>query len=113
MGRASREKRERREQAAAGAPSATGPEARTTAPWDGKKQPGERLTITTAAWYAAIAGDPDEPLPEAFVGRGEELRHALEKGGPEAARPLVESWGLVWKVGPRGGITVDVPEAAE
>jgi hypothetical protein len=74
-----------------------------------KKAPGQNVQITKEAWYAQVVGDPDEPLPADFVGRREALLNAMDQGGPDAVRPLVESWGLVWKVGPRGGITVDVP----
>lgn len=74
-----------------------------------KKPPGENVRITTEAWYAQVVGLPDEPVPDHFRGRQLAILHAMEDGGPEAVRPLVESWGLVWKVGPRGGITVDVP----
>jgi len=74
-----------------------------------RKSPGENVRITAEAWYAQVAGLPDEPVPEHFQGREEALLEAMNAGGPHAVRPLVESWGLVWKVGPRGGITVDVP----
>jgi hypothetical protein len=77
-----------------------------------RKPPGQRVNITKAAWYAAVVGDPGQPLPKEFVGRRADLLAAVEQDGPEAVRPLIESWGLVWKVGPRGGITVDVPPDA-
>jgi hypothetical protein len=74
-----------------------------------RKKPGENVNITTAAWYAQVVGQPDEPTPEHLRGRNLEILHAMEAGGPDTLRPLIESWGLVWKVGARGGITVDVP----
>lgn len=74
-----------------------------------RKPPGENIRITTEAWYAQVVGLPDEPIPKHFEGREEAILKAMEDGGPQAVRPVVESWGLVWKVGPRGGITVDVP----
>ncbi|MGW1902952.1 hypothetical protein ACWCQB_37550 [Streptomyces hirsutus] len=74
-----------------------------------RKPPGENVRITAAAWYAQVVGLPDGPIPPHFTGRQEAMLQAMEAGGPEAVRPIVESWGLVWKVGPRGGITVDVP----
>ncbi|MFI1532793.1 hypothetical protein [Streptomyces griseus] len=76
-----------------------------------RKPPGQNVKITKDAWYAEVVGDPAKgPQPERLKGRQLDLLHAMEEGGPDAIRPLVESWGLVWKVGPRGGITVDVPE---
>jgi hypothetical protein len=74
-----------------------------------RKPPGQSVRITAEAWYAAVVGLPDDPMPPHFEGRHEAILDAMEDGGPEAVRPLIESWGLVWKVGPRGGITVDVP----
>ncbi|MEU5840143.1 hypothetical protein ABZ820_41790 [Streptomyces diacarni] len=74
-----------------------------------RKPPGMNVRITAEAWYAQVVGLPGEPTPPHFQGRQEALLEAMEGGGPEAVRPVVESWGLVWKVGPRGGITVDVP----
>jgi|GEM_PF-2747542 len=74
-----------------------------------QKKPGENVRITTAAWYQAVVGDPDKPTPEHLVGRRGQLLAAMEDGGPDAMRELIQSWGLVWKVGPRGGLTVDVP----
>ncbi|MEO3764209.1 hypothetical protein [Streptomyces sp. B8F3] len=75
-----------------------------------RQPPGKRVTITTAAWRQGITGDPGKPTPEDFAGRRGALLEAMETGGPEAIRPLIESWGLVWKVGPRGGLSVDIPE---
>ncbi|GAA3538803.1 hypothetical protein ACFFSQ_48790 [Dactylosporangium matsuzakiense] len=78
-----------------------------------RKPPGQNVKITAEAWYQEVVGDPDQPPPERLKGRHLALLHAMEQGGPEALRELVESWGLVWKVGPRGGLTVDVPEAQQ
>ncbi|GGQ41504.1 hypothetical protein GCM10010233_66370 [Streptomyces pseudogriseolus] len=78
-----------------------------------RKPPGQNVKITAEAWYQEVVGDPDQPPPERLKGRDLALLHAMEQGGPEALRELVESWGLVWKVGPRGGLTVDVPEAQQ
>ncbi|MEV6536665.1 hypothetical protein AB0M86_45145 [Streptomyces sp. NPDC051639] len=75
-----------------------------------RQKPGSQVRITTAAWYQEVVGDPDQPLPERLDGRQQELLHAMDNGGPQAIRPLIEFWGLVWKVGPRGGLTVDVPD---
>jgi hypothetical protein len=75
-----------------------------------RKKPGQQIRITTEAWYSAVVGDPEEPPPPHLSGRDQEILRAMEAGGPETVRPLVESWGLVWKVGPRGAITVDVPD---
>ncbi|MFI2215150.1 hypothetical protein [Streptomyces sp. NPDC020141] len=72
--------------------------------------PGQTLKITRAAWYREVVGDPDSPPPARLAGRQEKLLDAMDNGGPDAVRPIVESWGLVWTVGPRGGIRVDVPD---
>ncbi|MFF4542478.1 hypothetical protein [Streptomyces aureus] len=48
--------------------------------------------------------------PERLKGRQLALLHAMENGGPETIRELIESWGLVWKIGQHGGLTVDVPD---
>lgn len=65
-----------------------------------KKKPGENVRITPAAWEQAVVSVP---------GRRGQLLAAMEDGGPDAIRELILSWGLAWKVGPRGGLTVDVP----
>lgn len=75
-----------------------------------KNPPGQTVKISTEAWYAEVVGDPDEPMPERLVGRRAEILNAMENGGPEAIRALIESWGLVWKVGPRGGLSVELPD---
>ncbi|MGW1980730.1 hypothetical protein [Streptomyces sp. NPDC001889] len=72
--------------------------------------PGKSVNITKAAWYQEVVGDPDHPVPARLVGRQQEILDAMDDGGPGALRALVESWGLVWKVGPRGGIRVDIPD---
>ncbi|MET8832037.1 hypothetical protein ABZX40_40480 [Streptomyces sp. NPDC004610] len=78
-----------------------------------RKPPGQNIKITKEAWYAKVVGDPDQgPKPAEFRGRDAAILTALETGGHDAVRALVESWGLVWKVGSRGGITVDVPHPA-
>lgn len=68
------------------------------------------INITKAAWAQAIVGDPDGAMPPEFRGRRADILDALETGGPEEVRTLVESWGLVWKVGSTGRITVDIPK---
>ncbi|MFD5552048.1 hypothetical protein ACFWJQ_35605 [Streptomyces goshikiensis] len=76
-----------------------------------RKPPGQNIKITQEAWYAEVVGDPDKgPKPREFWGRDADILTALETGGHDAVRALIESWGLVWKVGPRGGITVDLPD---
>ncbi|MFE2533743.1 hypothetical protein [Streptomyces sp. NPDC059371] len=63
-----------------------------------------------AAWFQEVVGDPCQLPPERLKGRQLALLHAMENGGPETIRELIESWGLVWKVGQHGGLTVDVPD---
>ncbi|AZK98782.1 MULTISPECIES: hypothetical protein [Streptomyces] len=76
-----------------------------------RNPPGKTVTITKAAWYQEVVGDPDHPVPARLAGRQQQILDAMDNGGPDALRTLVESWGLVWKVGPRGGLTVDVLDA--
>ncbi|MCY0923199.1 hypothetical protein OS965_34545 [Streptomyces sp. H27-G5] len=75
-----------------------------------RKPPGQNISVTKAAWYEEIVGNPDEPPPDRLAGRDLRMLEAMEDGGPDAVRALIESWGLVWVVGPRGGLTVDLPE---
>ncbi|TKA09090.1 hypothetical protein [Actinacidiphila oryziradicis] len=77
----------------------------------GRKKPGENIRVTPEAWYAEVVGDPEEAPPERLQGRRLALLKAMEAGGNDAVRELVESWGLVGKVGPRGGIRVELPPA--